>query len=75
MVTVLFNKEEMRGEGLGGEWSAPQWVNWGSWQKGQQGAESLTQFGQSLSQGAGQLPDGVSSLLLRPQEVQGGVCG
>lgn len=26
MVTVLFNKEEMRGEGLGGEWSAPQWV-------------------------------------------------
>lgn len=52
-----------------------QWVDWGPWQQGQQGAEGLAQFGQSLPKGASQLPDGVGSLLLGPQEVQGGVWG
>ena len=52
-----------------------QWVSGASGQKGQQGAEGLAQLGQSLAEGAGQLPDGVGSLLLGPQEVQGGVWG
>lgn len=59
------------GRGRGQRWG--QWVDRGSGQEGQQGAQGLTQFGQSLPQGAGQLPDGVGRLLLRPQEVQGGV--
>lgn len=61
------------GRGRGQRWG--QWVSGGSWQKGQQGTEGLAQFGQSLAQGARQLPDGIGSLLLSPQEVQGGVWG